>query len=84
MLETDEAFTAFEEDCVGLDLPEPVLRDLYQNNYHRFIHRTDKPINVDMVLEYADTLYDRVPQDENRKMVTGAIDRLKAEIAAYR
>lgn len=84
VLETGEAFTAFEEDCVGLDLPEPVLRDLYQNNYHRFIHRTDKPINVDMVLEYADTLYDRVPQDENRKMVTGAIDRLKAEIAAYR
>ena len=69
---------------MGLDLPEPVLRDLYQNNYHRFIHRTDKPINVDMVLEYADTLYDRVPEDENRQMVTGVIDQLKAEIAAYR
>ena len=84
VLETDEPFTAFEENCVGLDLQEQTLRDIYFNNYHKFIRRLDKKINVDMVLEYADTLYDRVPAGENHQMLCDTIDYLKAEIAKYR
>ena len=84
VLETDEKFVAFEENCIGLDLDEETLHDLYFNNYHKFIRNLNKKIDVDMVLEYADTLYDRIPQDENYQMVHDAIDFLKAEIAKYR
>ena len=44
----------------------------------------DKKINVDMVLEYADTLYDRIPAGENRQMISDTIDYLKAEIGKFR
>lgn len=84
VMETDEAFTAFEENCIGLDLPEKTLRDIYFNNYHKFIRRTDKKINVDMVLEYADTLYDRIPAGEDAELIRHNIDFLKAEIAKFR
>ena len=59
VLETDEKFVAFEENCIGLDLDEETLHDIYFNNYHKFIRNLEKPLNIDMVLEYADTLYDR-------------------------
>ena len=84
VMETDEPFVAFEENCVGLDLPEKTLRDIYFNNYHKFIRRMDKKINVDMVLEYADTLYDGSPAGENRQMISDTIDYLKAEIGKFR
>lgn len=84
VLETDETFVAFEENCVGLDLPEAVLHDLYYNNYQRFIPRTDKKLQVDMVLEYADTLYNRIPDGEHARLIADTIDYLKAEIAKYR
>ena len=84
VMETDEPFTAFEENCVGLDLPEKTLRDIYFNNYHKFIRRMDKKIDVDMVLEYADTLYDRIPAGENHQLISDTIDYLKAEIAKFR
>ncbi len=60
------------------------LRDIYFNNYHKFIRRMDKKINVDMVLEYADTLYDRIPAGENRQLISDTIDYLKAEIGKFR
>ncbi len=82
-METRERFTAFEENCLGMDLPEETLRDIYYNNYDKFVRRTDKKINVDMVLQYAETLYARVPDDENRAFTIALIDRLKAEIAQY-
>lgn len=82
-METSERFTAFEENCLGLNLPEEALRDIYYRNYDKFVRRTDKKINVDMVLAYANTLYARVPDDENRATSIALIDRLKAEIAHY-
>jgi len=36
------------------------------------------------VLEYADTLYDRIPAGENHQMISDTIDYLKAEIAKFR
>lgn len=87
VLETDEKFVAFEENCHGLDLPEDTLHDLYFNNYHKFIRNPDKKINVEMILAYADTLYARIPEDwdqEKRNLVTHNIEFLKGEIAKFR
>ena len=83
VMETDEAFTAFEENCIGLDLPETPLRDIYFNNYYKFIHRTDKKIDVGMILKYADTLYDRIPAGKDAELIRHNIDFLKAEIAKF-
>ena len=82
-METREHFVAFEENCLGMDLPEQTLRDIYYRNYDKFVRRTDRKINVTMLLTYADTLYARVPDDEHRAQTTALIDRLKAEIARY-
>ena len=43
-----------KENCLGMDLPEESLRDIYYNNYDKFVRRTDRSINVDMLLQYAD------------------------------
>ena len=83
VMETDEAFTAFEENCIGLDLPETPLRDIYFNNYYKFIRRTDKKIDVGMILKYADTLYDRIPAGKDAELIRHNIDFLKAEIAKF-
>ena len=82
-LETDETFTAFEENCIGLKLPDDVLSDIYFNNYHKFVRNLEKPLNVKMVLEYADTLYDRIPKDQHEKENTELLEWLKSEIAKY-
>ena len=37
-----------------------------------------------MVLAYADTLYDRAPRNEKYDDACRLIDRMKAEIAAYK
>lgn len=39
---------------------------------------------MDMVLEYADTLYDRIPAGEDAELIRHNIDFLKAEIAKFR
>lgn len=83
VMETDEHFVAFEENCIGLDLPEKTLRDVYYNNYFDFVGTVDRKINVPMVLEYADTLYEHIPQNENYEYVKNTIDYLKSEIAKF-
>jgi predicted TIM-barrel fold metal-dependent hydrolase len=84
VLETSETFVAFEENCTGLDLPEQTLRDIYYNNYHNYVRRTDKPLNVPMILDYADTLYERIPAGADPRQAAELIDWLKKEIARYR
>ncbi len=74
-METRERFTAFEENCLGMDLPEETLRDIYYNNYDKFVRRTDKQINVDMVLAYAETLYARL-----QKQFPGQVGRYHSEM----
>jgi len=84
VLETDEKFVAFEENCIGLDLDEDTLHDLYFNNYHKFVRNLEKKIDVGMVLDYAETLYERVPRDEKYDDACRLIDRMKTEIAKYK
>lgn len=83
VLETGDRFTAFEEDCRGLSLPEEALEDIYFNNYHKFVRNMEKPINVKMVLEYADTVNDRIPKDENGSRNIQIVDYLKKELERY-
>lgn len=84
VMETADEFVAFEENCKGLDLPERTLNNIYYNNYHKFIRNLEKKINVEMVLEYAETLYDRIPKNEHYDWNIQTIDYLKGEIAKFK
>lgn len=84
VMETQESFVAFEENCVGLDLPKETLSDIYYRNYDKFVRRTDRRIDVDMILTYADSLYALIPNDENYALTKSIIDRLKQEIARFK
>ncbi|WP_315365365.1 amidohydrolase family protein [Oribacterium sinus] len=83
VLETEEEFIAFEENCRGLNLKDEILQDLYFNNYHKVVRNIEKTIDVKMVLEYADTLYERIPKDEKEKDNLAILEYLKKEIAKY-
>lgn len=82
-METSESFVAFEENCIGMNLPEKVLRDIYFNNYYKFIGRSGKPMDVNAILSYADTLYDKVENGPHMKEVKAEITYLKEEITKY-
>ncbi|MCM0650092.1 amidohydrolase [Clostridium swellfunianum] len=84
VMETKEEFVAFEENCIGLDLPEEALRQIYYENYYKFVGRTNKKINVDAVLEYADTLYNLVQDGPDKQEVIDEINYLKQEIAKFK
>jgi predicted TIM-barrel fold metal-dependent hydrolase len=83
-METKEEFVAFEENCIGLDLPEDTLRQIYYENYYKFAGRTDKKIKVDAVLEYADTLYALVQDGPDKQEIIDEITYLKQEIAKFK
>ena len=82
VLETAEEFTAFEEHCRGLDLPDSVLDDLYHNNYYKF-NSLGKPLDVKAVLAYADTLYAKAKGLPEEALIVADIDFYKEEIARY-
>lgn len=83
VLETNEEFVAFEENCIGLDLEDSVLEDLYYRNYYKF-HALGKKVDIDAVLAYADTLYAKAEHLPNKKEVIEDIDYYKAEISKYK
>ena len=82
VLETAEEFTAFEEHCRGLDLPDSVLDDLYHNNYYKF-NSLGKPLDVQAVLAYADTLYVKAKGLPEEAADQGGHRFYKEEIARY-
>lgn len=66
-LETDESFVAFEENCVGLNLPDEVLDDLYYKNYYKFVKpNSSKKIDVAGVLVYAQEVLDTLPEGDDK------------------
>lgn len=83
VMETEEEFVAFEENCIGLNLPEDALRRIYYHNYYDFAGKTGRKLNVAAVLEYADTLYDKVPEGPDKEDIVKEIDFLKQGIAEY-
>jgi predicted TIM-barrel fold metal-dependent hydrolase len=83
VMETEETFVAFEENCIGLNLPEDTLRQIYYQNYYNFIGKKEKRLNVAAILAYADGLYDKVPEGPDKEEVVNEITYLKQEIAKF-
>ena len=81
-MEPAEEFTAFEEQCRGLDLPDSVLDDLYHNNYYKF-NSLGKPLDVKAVLAYADTQYAKAKGLPEEALIVAYIDFYKEDIARY-
>ncbi len=82
VLETDDEFIAFEEHCKGLYLEDEVLDDIYYNNFYKFT-ALGKKMDVQGVLDYADTLYDKVKGTPEEAEVFEEIDWFKSEISKY-
>ncbi len=78
-LETDEEFVSFEENCHGLDLDEPTLRQLYIENYRKYLPAQPRKINRDDLLRYAETLEQQLVQQEPQ-----ALDTILKEIQEYK
>lgn len=60
VMETDEYFVSFEENCHGLNLDEKTLRQIYIENYHKFLPAKPATMKVDEIIAYADRLSDRI------------------------
>jgi len=82
-METGEEFVAFEENCIGLNLPEETLRQIYYQNYYDFVGRVDKKLNIAAILEYADNLYDKVQEGPDKQEIMNEITYLKQEISKF-
>lgn len=64
VIETEEKFVSFEENCHGLNLDEETMRALYQENYKRFLPAQPNAMNVNEIIGYADRLTDRMKREE--------------------
>ena len=54
VLETNETFTAFEENCRGFALEGEPLRNIYGNNFKQFLPSPPRPMNVKMLKLYGE------------------------------
>ncbi|MDR1469185.1 MAG: amidohydrolase [Spirochaetaceae bacterium] len=59
VLETGEPFTAFEENCRGLNLEGMPLRNIYQNNFDRYLPVPPRKMNLAGLKAYGQSLYPR-------------------------
>jgi predicted TIM-barrel fold metal-dependent hydrolase len=61
VMETGEAFTAFEEHCkgfnLGLDLEGEALRNIYKNNFDRYLPGKPRPMDIGQLRAYGQSLY---------------------------
>ena len=83
VMETDDKFVAFEENCIGLELPEKTLQKIYYENYYKFGGKSNKALKVEAVLEYADSLYGLVKDGPDKQEVIDELNYLKKEIEKY-
>lgn len=83
VLETSEEFVAFEENCIGMDLDEATLRQIYYRNFYKFEGRLDKKVNVPMLLEYADTVPGYVADPAAKPRVEALVQRLKSDLSKF-
>ncbi|HQN63754.1 MAG TPA: hypothetical protein PLG96_09665, partial [Flexilinea sp.] len=60
VLETDDRFVSFEENCHGLNLDEKTLRQIYIENYHKFLPAKPAEMKIDEIIAYADRLSGRI------------------------
>jgi len=83
VMETGEEFVAFEENCIGLNLPEEILRQIYYKNYYNFVGKTDKKLKVTAILDYADQIYNMVQDGPDKQEIIDEIIYLKQEISKF-
>lgn len=50
VLETDDRFESFEENCYGLDLSEDTLRSIYLGNFRTLLPNPPRPMKTDELL----------------------------------
>lgn len=56
VMETDEEFVAFEENCKGLALEGQPLQNIYKHNFDAYLPNPPRPMEVPKLLEYGKTL----------------------------
>jgi predicted TIM-barrel fold metal-dependent hydrolase len=59
VMETNEEFVAFEENCKGLSLEGEVLRNIYKHNFDRYLPEPPRKMNMAGLKVYGKTLYPR-------------------------
>lgn len=59
VMETDEEFVAFEENCKGLKLDGESLENIYKNNFDKYLPNAPRNMDVNGLLNYAKTLEKR-------------------------
>ncbi|HWR22551.1 MAG TPA: amidohydrolase family protein [Feifaniaceae bacterium] len=83
-METGEEFTAFEERCKGLDLPDETLADIYKNNFGRFIPFPPRPMDTARLIAYGESLYGRAQtlKEHSTQKAKASIDEALAALKA--
>jgi predicted TIM-barrel fold metal-dependent hydrolase len=59
VMETGDEFTAFEEHCRGLNLEGEPLRNIYKNNFDRYLPNPPRKMNLNGLKAYGQSLYPR-------------------------
>lgn len=83
VMETDEEFTAFEENCKGLKLDDATLDDIYYHNYYKFNNYIGKKMDVKGILDYADSLYAMIKNWDEENEIKDDIAFFKTEISKF-
>lgn len=79
VLETDETFFSFEENCHGLKLDETTLRQIYIGNYRHFLPAQPGKMQLDDLLIYAEELEQRIIRE-----APAELPAIRQEIREYR
>lgn len=59
VMETTDEFVAFEENCHGFALEGEALQNIYKNNFDRYLPNPPRPMNLEGLLAYGESLYTR-------------------------
>lgn len=62
VMETDDEFVAFEENCKGLKLEGKPLRAIYYDNFFRYLPEEPAKLDIAGVLEYGQSLLPLIEQ----------------------
>ena len=76
VMETNECFTAFEENCRGLALEGEPLRNIYLHNFNRYLPAPPRPMNRTLLRVYEQSLAERI-----RQLPGGLMEKAAANLA---
>jgi predicted TIM-barrel fold metal-dependent hydrolase len=81
VMETNEIFTAFEENCRGFALDGEPLQNIYRNNFNRYLPNPPRPMNDKLLRIYGQSLKKRIsslPPEAAEKASLNLADALEA------